>query len=201
MAPLRVLALDLSLAAAGLACTHDSKGGPRLHARTICPRRSADRPTTMDHTRVHKVFAAIRNAALCQPDVAVIEWLPQLDHRDTSLRLAELHGVVKQFLWSRRIPYVDVLPTHLQMYATGKGRATKQQVREAATARYGSLLHIGTEDEADATTLLAMALDAYGQPLAEVPDTNRRALAGCRWPDLIGTESASPHRTEGARTA
>lgn len=187
MAPLRVLALDLSLAATGLACTHDSKGQPRLYARTIAPRRSPDRPTVMDHARVHKVFTAVRNAALCQPDLAVIEWLPQFEgHGDASLRLAELHGVVRQWLWSRRIPMADVRPTHLQMYATGKGRATKQEVREAVTARYGSLLHVGTEDEADATCLLSMALDAYGQPLAEVPDANRKALAGAKWPELMG---------------
>lgn len=185
MAPLRVAALDLSLTATGIACTHDSKGQPRLFARTITPRRSADRPTTMDHGRVHKVFAAVRNTALCKPDLVVIEWLPQFEgHGDASLRLGELHGVVKHWLWSQRIPYGDVMPAHLKIYATGSGNANKQQVREAVTARYGALLHIGTEDEADAVTLLASALDAYGQPLVEVPPLNRKALAATNWPVL-----------------
>lgn len=187
IAPLRVAALDLSLASTGIACTHDSKGQPRLFARTVAPPRSPSKPTSMDHARVHKVFTAVRNTVLCQPDLVVIEWLPQFEgHGDASLRLAELHGVVRHWLWGRRIPVADVRPTHLQMYATGKGRATKQEVREAVTGRYGGLLHIGTDDEADAVTLLAMGLHANGQPLADVPDANRKALAGTRWPDLIG---------------
>ena len=54
----------------------------------------------------------------------------------------------------------------------------------AMIARYGRLLHIATDDDADSTSLLAMALDYYGQPLADVPDTHRRALRKPSWPDL-----------------
>jgi crossover junction endodeoxyribonuclease RuvC len=187
MAPLRVAALDLSLRATGIACTHDSRGEPRLFCRTVTPPRSPrdEVGTAIDHGRIHKIFTAVRNTVLCKPDLVVIEWLPQFDsHGDASLRLAELHGVVKHWLFSQRLTYVDVLPTHLQMYATGRGRATKQEVREAVTARYGSLLHIGTEDEADAVALLASVLDAYGQPLARVPGDHHKALAATSWPAL-----------------
>jgi crossover junction endodeoxyribonuclease RuvC len=183
-APLRIVSLDLSLTATGIAATHDSNGAPRLACRTVTPRRYPA-STAIDHRRLHETFAAVSVAVQCRPDLVVIEWLPQFKgHGDVSLRLAELHGALKHWLWSRRLLYVDMLPVHLQMYATGKGRASKQEVREAVTARYGRMLHIGTEDEADAVALLAAALDAYGQPLAEVPTANRKALAGCVWPDL-----------------
>lgn len=183
--PLRVVALDLSLTATGIAVTHDQAGEPRLSCRTVSPRR---RPTAnvIDHQRLHETFAAIAAAVGCGPDVVVIEWLPQFSgHGGTALRLAELHGAVKHWLWSKWHRYVDVKPQHLKTYATGYGNATKQAVREQVTARYGRLLHIGTEDEADAVTLLAMALDVYGQPLAEVPTAHRKAIADVSfWPTL-----------------
>ena len=33
-------------------------------------------------------------------------------------------------------------------------------------------------------SLVAMGLHWLGQPLADVPDSHRAALAGCQWPDL-----------------
>jgi crossover junction endodeoxyribonuclease RuvC len=184
--PLRIVALDLSLTATGIAVTHTQAGEPRLSCRTVSPRR---RPTAtaIDHERLHETFAAIAAAVGCKPDLVVIEWLPQFSgHGDASLRIAELHGAVKHWLWSQEHRYVDVKPQHLKTYATGYGNATKQAVREQITARYGRLLHIHTEDEADAVTLLAMALDVYGQSLAEVPAAHRRAIAtaASSWPTL-----------------
>lgn len=187
MTGLKVAAFDLSLSATGIACTHDSKGEPRLFARTLPTAKTNDRANTMDHKRVHRIFAAVRNTVLCKPDLVVIEWLPQIDLGDTSVRLAELHGVVKHWLWSQKIPYADVRPVHLKQYATGNGGAKKQQVREQITARYGRLVHVGTDDEADALAMLAAGLHAFGQPLADVPETHRRALDAIQWPTLGGT--------------
>lgn len=186
IAPLRIVALDLSLTAAGIAVTHDAHGEPRLACRTITPIKHKSH-TAINHRRMAEILSAIQIAVQCKPDLVPIEWLPQFTgHGDTSLRLAELHGLVKHWLWSRGIPYVDVNPTHLQMYATGKGRATKDEVREAVIARYGKRLHIHTYDEADAVTLLASALHHYGQPLAVVQSHHHKALEGTTWPDLTG---------------
>ncbi|AGL19524.1 crossover junction endodeoxyribonuclease RuvC [Actinoplanes sp. N902-109] len=182
--PLRVVALDLSLTATGIAVTHDQVGEPRLACRTVSPRRRPS-DTIIDHVRLHETFGAIAAAVRCKPDLVVIEWLPQFAGKgDTSLRLAELHGAVKHWLWSKNLRYVDVQPPHLKIYATGDGRADKAKVRRQVTAAYGRFLHIGTEDEADATALLAMALDAYGQPLVETHVSRREALAAVKWPEL-----------------
>lgn len=186
MTALRIVALDLSLRATGIAVTHDSAGEPRLSCRTVVPRKY---PTAnvIDHRRLHETFAAVSSAVGCKPDLVVVEWLPQFaGHGGTALRLAELHGAIKHWMWSHSYRYVDVKPQHLQQYATGKGSADKQAVREAVTARYGKRLHIGTEDEADAVALLALALDGYGQALEPVPLTNRKAVAAVDWPDLNG---------------
>lgn len=192
MRPLRVIALDLSLRATGLATTHDQLGEPRLSCRTITPPRSAYSPTVIDHRRLHLTFEAMAAALACKPDLVVVEQLHVFTGSGgATLRLAELHGALKHYLWSKRVRYLDVQPVHLKQYATGKGNATKTEVREAVTARYGSLLHIGTEDEADSVTLLALALDAYGQPLAPVPGTHQAPLGKVSWPVLDLGELAS----------
>lgn len=184
--PLRITALDLSLTATGIAVTHDQVGEPRLSCRTVTPRR---RPTlnVIDHARLHELFQAVAAALVSRPDLVVVEFLPHVAGTGgVALRMAELHGALKHFMWSKGHRYVDVEPQHLKTYATGRGNAKKEQVREQVTARYGGLLHVGSYDEADATALLAMALDAYGQPLAPVPDHHRKAIAKVRWPDLEG---------------
>lgn len=191
--PLRVAALDLSLTATGIAVTHDQVGEPRLACRTITPRRRPSR-TAIDHVRLHETFEAIAAAVKFGPDVVVVEWLPQFTgHGDAGLRLAELHGAIKHWLFSRKLTYVDVRPVHLKQYATGKGNATKQEVREAVTARYGRYLHIHTEDEADAVALLMAGLDAYGSQLPDgselpaVPAVNRKAVTATAWPELVNS--------------
>jgi crossover junction endodeoxyribonuclease RuvC len=184
--PLRVVGLDLGIANVGIAVTHDQIGEPRLSCRTVTPRRR-NSPTAMDHERVHETIGAIQAAVRCKPDVVVIE-LPILveGKGDTTVRLGEIHGCVKHWLWSQRIPYADVHLTHLKQYATGKGNASKPQVQEAAIARYGRFLHIHSYDEADATILLSMGLHAYDQALAPAPVHHSKAIVATTWPELKG---------------
>jgi crossover junction endodeoxyribonuclease RuvC len=182
--PLRLVALDLSLTATGIAVTHDQACEPRLSCRTVTPRKRPSE-TTIDHVRLHETICAVQAAVKCRPDLVVIERPLQIEGKgDTSVRLGELHGPIKHWLWSRQIPYVDVHLTHVKQYATGAGNADKPTVLAAVIATYGRLLHVGTHDEADAVSLLASALDHYGQALAEVPASHRKALAGTQWPDL-----------------
>jgi crossover junction endodeoxyribonuclease RuvC len=182
--PMRAVALDLSLTATGIAVTHDSVGQPRLSCRTVTPRKRKS-PNRIDHERLHDIFGAVEVAVKCRPDLVVIESPLLVEGKgDTSIRLAELHGPIKHWLWSRRIPYVDVNLIHLKLYATGKGNADKPTVLAAIIARYGKRLHVGTYDEADATALLALALHAYGQRLEPVPGRNAEAIAAVTWPEL-----------------
>lgn len=195
MTPLRIVALDLSLRATGLAATHDSTGEPRLSCRTVVTHKSPDSPTIIDHPRLHKVFEAVVGAVRCSPDLVVIEWQPQVDgHGDVSLRIAELHGLTKHWLYSQKIPYVDVRPQELKTYATGNANADKDRVRQDVIGRYSKRANVNifTHDEADAMALLMSALDQYGSPLPdgsplpEVPIPNRKALSKTNWPELGG---------------
>ncbi len=191
MTGLRAAGFDFSLAASGLARTHASDGERRLSASTLATSRSPDRlrPNLMDHIRVSRILdEAIRVVKGCRPDVIAIESPLLIDLGDSSLRLAELHGAFKHWCWSRGIPYVDVHLTHVKMFATGDGGASKEDVLAAMIARYSKRcnVHIGDHNAADALSLLAMTHYAYGQPLAEVPESHRRALDSYAWPTAPG---------------
>jgi crossover junction endodeoxyribonuclease RuvC len=195
---MRVVALDLSLTGTGIAVTHDQLGEPRLSCQTVTPGKY---PTAniIDHRRLHKTFEAIAAWLAMKPDLVVVEWLPLVKGTGgTALRIAELHGAIKHYLFAKGHRYVDVRPQELKTYATGNGNAKKELVREQVIARYGSLLHVSTYDEADAVAALALTLAAYGQPLTgrdgreiAVPPANAKAVAAVTWPQLDLTEVAS----------
>jgi Holliday junction resolvasome RuvABC endonuclease subunit len=84
-------------------------------------------------------------------------------------------------LLERDIPVAVIAPTARAKYATGSGASRKTAVLDAAQRRYGAILE--TDDEADALVLRAMGLHWLEQPLAEVPDGHRAALAGVQWPE------------------
>lgn len=188
MTELRFVALDLSLAATGVAFTHDHTGAAGIGVRTVHTARTAHGSTDMDHRRVATVLADVAAACLSRPHLVVIEWLPLIDGKgDVTVRLGELHGVIKHWLFTRRPPivYTGMRPQDVKIWATGKGNATKTAVREAVTAQYGRLCHIEDDNQSDSLSMLSAAAAAYGQPLASgITQLQRRALAGVRWPTL-----------------
>lgn len=96
---------------------------------------------------------------------------------------AGLRVLVRRYCHRHQLPYAVVPPSNLKLYTAGRGNATKGEVRSAIADRYG--VHTegaGRYDQADAYGALAAASDWLGQPLAEAPERNRKALAGCQWP-------------------
>jgi crossover junction endodeoxyribonuclease RuvC len=195
---LRVVALDLSLASTGIAVTHDQAGIWRPASRTVSPRRRDRRPNIIDHERLHETFEAVAAALQCRPDLVVIEWLPLVKGTgDTALRIAELHGAIKHYLFAKKFRYVDVRPQELKTYATGNANAKKDAVIQAVMSRYNRVLTVSGSDQADATALMALALDGLGQPLRDrdnreisVPPECRVAVGKVQWPDVDLSEVA-----------
>lgn len=193
MSSLRIIGLDLSLNATGIAVTHDQVSEYRPSCRTVSPRKRPG-PNIIDHQRLHDTFQAVAAALACKPHLVVIEFLPKVKGTGAvPLRLAELHGALKHFMWAKGHRYVDVEPQHLKIWATGNGNADKELVRAEITARYGGLIHIGSTDEADAVAAMTLGLAAYGQPLLDrdgrelpVPAKNRAAIGKVDWPELDG---------------
>lgn len=187
---LRIVALDLALKTAAIAWTCDHHGRQKLGVRSVHTARvNHDR---IDHTRIHRVLEDVAAAVQCKPHLVVIE--------DTFTRgggsdipLIGLRSVVCHWLWSKRIPYADVAPSTVKVWATGSGatrgenKVTKDKVVAAVIGTYGGLLSIDTRDDnqADAVALLSMACYAYGRPLVSGLNSQHvRALSSVRWPDL-----------------
>lgn len=176
----RIAGLDLSLTGTGIA----TWAGGHLTTRTIDGRRLEG------HRRLQTILTAV--GELRHYDLVVLEDLFVAGSGTTTLRLAELHGLVKHWLWLRGIPYVLVHNSAVKTYAVGKGGGAgtdKDAVILAVERRYGHLVTVGNNNEADALVLLSLALEHYGTPLAAVPETHKRALAKITgWPALEGAD-------------
>lgn len=170
----RVIGLDLSLTATGVIAAD----GTLL---TVSPRKNllgADRLITMRE--------AILSAALgtdFDPDLAVIEGPAYsralgVGHHEA----AGLWWQVVCTLRSAEIPVAVVAPTALKKYATGKGNATKPDMRMALYKR--AELDLKDDNQVDAYWLRAMGLDHFGCAPVWLPLAQRDALDKVRWPEV-----------------
>lgn len=182
---LRVLGLDLKPAGSGIARTFDSDGSRRLSVTTV------GMPMRPVYDQVDAVEYAVRRALAAEPHIAAIEGTFSRPGGSDYGQHA-VHFAVTRALRRRGVPWVDVAPSTLKVWATGSGatrgenKTTKDKVCAAIVATYGQFLHINPRDDdaCDAVALMSLALAAYGQPLAEVPQSHRRALAAVKWPNL-----------------
>jgi len=102
--------------------------------------------------------------------------------------IAELGGCVRFLLYRLGIPFVDVPPSTLKKYATGKGNSPKDAMIAAAIRRFG---FPGCDNnEADAYLLWCMARHMYGHPIAGVPQAQADAADKVEWPLLEGRRCA-----------
>lgn len=100
--------------------------------------------------------------------------------------IAEMGGVVRFTLYEWKRPYVEVAPSSLKMFATGKGNAKKIEVFGAAVRKLG--LAEDDDNLADARWLLEMATAHYDG--RKVTQLQAKALGGVRWP-TIGTRDVA----------
>ncbi len=115
-------------------------------------------------------------------DLAVIEGYSMGSSLAHSHELGELGGIIRWTLWGNGIPFVEVPPSSLKKYLTGKGNADKDLMLSTASRRFDRTLN---NDEADALALWAMAMDAYGQSVLSVPESHREALTAIEWPVVL----------------
>lgn len=169
----RVIGLDLSLTATGIAAWD---GRPLSTIRTV---------TSEGDQRLGRIMVTVRADAYDyvsdQPiDLAVIEDLPT--HAHSAGITGMVHGAVRVALMEIGVPYALVPPATLKAYATGKGTATKPDMRMALFKRAG--LDIRDDNQVDAWWLRAAGLERLGYPLVSLPAAQRDRLDKARWPDL-----------------
>ena len=172
----RVVGLDLSLAASGVA-RWDAGARPQLD--TI----RADR--LVDLWRLQAIRWEVTRLTR-GADLVVVEGLQPAGATKAGAYANEragLYWLVLDRLDKLRIPVAVVPSALLKMYALGVGggkNATKMAVGAAVVRRYD--VDPGDDNQADACVLAAMGLHALEFPPAPVPATHVRALAKVRWP-------------------
>lgn len=165
---MNVLALDLSLTGTGRAST-DGKCGLVVTAADQCI-----------ESRIVTIVDSVREELRrFEPDVIAIEDLPPTRAFNTA-PLGMLHGALRVLLFRRNLAFALIPPSSLKKYATGKGLATKPDMRMALYKRKN--LDLVDDNLVDAWWLMAMAADHYGHPIVELPKTHRDALAKVAWP-------------------
>ncbi|OPG13751.1 hypothetical protein B1L11_06800 [Microbispora sp. GKU 823] len=170
----RVIGLDLSMTATGIA-TWD--GRPLSTVRTV----ASDGDQRLRRIMVTVRADAYDYVAKTPIDLAVIEDLPT--HAHGAGITGMVHGAVRVALMELGVPYALVPPATLKKFATGRGNATKPDMRMALFQRAG--LDIRDDNQVDAWWLRAAGLEYLGHPLLELPKAQRDALAKVAWPEAV----------------
>lgn len=165
-----ILGLDLSLTAPGFAID--------LGPYTLKPRGAGvERLAWFDEYMT--MFASSQ-----EPRLAVIEHYA-FNSPYGREALGELGGVVKLALHKLGIPHVVIAPATLKKYATGSGKANKDEMLAAAIKRSG--LDITNNNVADAWWLYQMGVAHYfPEKAVAMPELNRGSLNKIDWPNLKG---------------
>jgi crossover junction endodeoxyribonuclease RuvC len=88
-----------------------------------------------------------------KPTLAVVEGY-SYGSKNKPFKIGEYGGVVKLGLYDRNIYTIIIPPTAVKRFATGKGDATKKEVRDAIKARYGWVIKSLDASDAAACALL-----------------------------------------------
>ncbi|GAA3441033.1 Holliday junction endonuclease [Planomonospora venezuelensis] len=96
---------------------------------------------------------------------------------------AGLWWLIAYHLDGRGVPYAVIPPSSLKKYASGKGNATKADMRMALFQRTG--MDLRDDNQVDAAWLRAAGMEALGHPVVDLPKAQRDALAKVAWPTAV----------------
>lgn len=142
-------------------------------------------PSTTDVAqRLHEIAGQIAHLVRqFRPHLVVIEGYAFGTPGKLGLvRLGELGGAIRMVLFEQGIPYVEIPPASLKLFASGSGNAPKDHVLAAARA---ASPRIRNHDEADAFICRAAGLLAYGRDVLKGdPRGRQRVVADMTWPTI-----------------
>lgn len=172
----RIVGLDPSTASFGIALPDGS-------CRTIKPRAGAAENVRRLNEITYRLDAYLQVA---KADVAMMEEAIPPRFSTAALRLGEVRGTVFNRLFERGILIVQIKPSVLKQYATGKGNADKDAMM-AAAEQAGAI--VANSDESDAWWLWALGRHGYhltaGEPgykTIELREVRNRIRARVAWP-------------------
>lgn len=161
-----IVGLDLSLAETGYAL--DGEHG------TI-----VTKATDKLEERLEQIRKAVMVDTVKAGDLVVIEDF--VTHSPAASKLGMVHGVVRCALHRYGIQFALVPPATLKKFATGKGNATKADMRMALYKRFGHDLK--NDNEVDAVWLRLAGLHQPSGHAPVMPKTHVDALSVVRWPE------------------
>lgn len=188
---MRIIAIDPSMTSAGLAI-FSGEQPTTLHTVESAPerkRKKGDPPATLEERdrRLSSIVERIRAITLpgfLWPDLVIIEGPAYSANNAGTWDRAGLWWLILRLFTDQEVPVALCPSTSRCVFATGNGRAGKDEVLAAAVRRYPEL-PIANNDEADAAVMLGAALTKLSLPTATVPATHRRALDGIEWPTKL----------------
>lgn len=180
-----VTGLDLSLTGAGWATARDlaTSNDITLTVGTVESTGKADYSLLQRSTRLRSHADNVLSKVI--PGSLVI--IEQPAYSSTSGSMHDRSGfwwMVVQDLLDLDYTVVEIPPTTLKMYATGKGTASKEAMVLAAE-RFHPSARISTNDEADALMLASMGWRHLGSPIEKLAAANLKAMVKVRWPERL----------------
>lgn len=173
----RVIGIDLSLTSTGVALPDGEvetiRTGPGDHL--------ADQHDRLIHI-VHEIDRRSAIGTYDSPDLAVVEGPSYGSSGAGTWDRAGLWWLVIDRLFNEAVPVAVVPPAVLKRYATGKGTATKPDMRVALLTRTG--VDLRDDNQVDAVWLRAMGLDHLGHPPVDLPKVQREAIDKVTWPEV-----------------
>jgi Holliday junction resolvasome RuvABC endonuclease subunit len=127
--------------------------------------------------RLEIIFDAMLEVVALNPVLVMVEDLPT--HAQGAGKTGMSQGVVRLALVIGGIRYVLVTPASVKMFATGKGNATKSDMRMEIFKRTG--VDIRDDNQADAWWLRQLGLQHLGECELGLPKKNLSALDAIVW--------------------
>ena len=168
-----VIGLDLSLTSTGLA----KVGEGSISTQTITSKGKAGDNLLSRQKRLSRLASDVVKEVIAYTPSLVLVEAPSFasaggHHHDRS----GFWWLVVADLYYLEYPVLEVPPTTLKKYATGKGNAGKDEVVIAVTRRFPDV-QFKTNDEADALTAAAIGHRLLGHPIdGDMPKVNLEAL-------------------------
>jgi Holliday junction resolvasome RuvABC endonuclease subunit len=181
---MKTVGIDLSLTSTGVAIIED---GTVVDLRRIQSKGSETATLNQRRTRLaglrHRIWEAAHGADLVAIEGPSFGQTRQGGQHDRAgLWWLLTDWLLDDTLDGFPIPVVEIPPSNVKKYATGKGNAAKDHVLAAVVRRYPQA-EVSGNDEADSLVLAAMAHRHLGRPIDDLPKVNLTALDNVHWPE------------------